>query len=364
MASTRYATLDHWRGLAALWVVFFHACALWTQPEQLPLTWLHAFGRTGWFGVHLFFVISGYCIAERGARHVLNKRSVSSFLIDRAQRIFPAYWAALIVAVILAMIATPFNGLPLLPKSGAYGALPASLWDALTTVTLTSPCFATPPYLLVSWTLSCEIAFYALVSAGLFWISRGQRPYVPVLAGYALACVQSAAWVDLPGTVLDLWPEFMCGVLTWQALHWRTRKPTVSIVAWIGIMTLAILGYAFGSRSGTLTASAVFALTLIVLNRYDLLLSQSRLISGLGRCGGFSYSLYLIHVPFISPLQNIIHRIYPNAEHQVWIPILLVGFSLLPAWLFYRWIEKPAECWRHRRTKASINAVSPLAVIK
>ncbi len=363
MQSTRYATLDHWRGFAALWVVFFHACALWTQPAQFPLTCLHAFGQTGWFGVHLFFVISGYCIAERAARHVEKESSVTSFLIDRALRIFPAYWAALAVAVLLAVIATPFNGLPLIAKPGASGALPGSVWDALANITLTVPGFAISPYLLVSWTLSCEIAFYTLVAVGLLWVGRGQRPYIPVLAGYALAIVQSAAWVNLPGVVLDLWPEFMCGLLAWQALHWRSRQPLVSIAAWLGIVLLAILGCKFGSTAGALPASAAFALTLIVLHRHDAPLARSRVISFLGLCGCLSYSLYLIHVPFISPLQNLIHRVYANAEHDVWIPILLVGFSLFPAWLFYQWVEKPAERWRHRRAKAYVNPTPPLAAV-
>jgi exopolysaccharide production protein ExoZ len=364
MSPTRYATLDHLRGFAALWVVLFHACTRWTEPAQPPLTWLHAFGGAGWFGVHVFFVISGYCITERAARHVAEGRTARSFLLDRARRIFPAYWAALALAVILAVIATPFNGLPLIASPGSYGALPASPWAALTHVTLTSPLFAIQPYLLVAWTLSCEIAFYLLVSLGLLGIGRGQPAFIMVLAGYTLAFLQSASWVDLPGTLLDLWPEFMCGVLAWQALLWRPRKPLVSIAAWLGILALALLGHGFGSPAGTLPGSAAFALTLIVLKRYDAPLAQSRLIGGLGLCGAFSYSLYLVHVPFISPLQNLIHRIHPDAHHQAWIPILLVACSLLPAWLFHRWIEKPAERWRRRHDKASVIQATPLAVTK
>jgi peptidoglycan/LPS O-acetylase OafA/YrhL len=49
------------------------------MPETQPLRWLHKFADLGWFGVHLFFVISGYCLAERAARSLSRGEGVPSF---------------------------------------------------------------------------------------------------------------------------------------------------------------------------------------------------------------------------------------------------------------------------------------------
>ena len=53
----RYGSLDLWRGVAALGVLGYHGFhGMTVHPIIQWLAWLCSFG---WFGVHLFFVISG-----------------------------------------------------------------------------------------------------------------------------------------------------------------------------------------------------------------------------------------------------------------------------------------------------------------
>ena len=67
----RYELLDHWRGFAALAVLWFHAASPWfAQSVPLGLGWFAALAEEGWRGVHLFFVISGYCIAQLALRKI------------------------------------------------------------------------------------------------------------------------------------------------------------------------------------------------------------------------------------------------------------------------------------------------------
>ena len=68
----RYDSLDLWRGVACLVVVAYHA-AVYTHSDAFETTlrahggtaaeWLLAAVGRFWFGVPVFFVISGYCIA-------------------------------------------------------------------------------------------------------------------------------------------------------------------------------------------------------------------------------------------------------------------------------------------------------------
>ncbi len=107
-------TLDGMRGIAVLLVLMFHFA--WTFPGDDPLTAVtfmekaavhaHAFLWSGWTGVDLFFVLSGYLItrglvapSKRGTGQRLKM-----FWMRRVLRIFPLYYAFIIVGTIVALI--------------------------------------------------------------------------------------------------------------------------------------------------------------------------------------------------------------------------------------------------------------------
>ena len=104
-------TLDGMRGIAVLLVLMFHFA--WTFPGEDPTTAqgvvekiavrMHAFMWSGWTGVDLFFVLSGYLIT-RGlvtpSQKPLGGR-MRSFWMRRVLRIFPLYYAVLIVGTII-----------------------------------------------------------------------------------------------------------------------------------------------------------------------------------------------------------------------------------------------------------------------
>ena len=105
-------TLDGMRGLAVLLVLVFHFA--WTFPGDDPTTAVtfaekvavrvHALFWSGWTGVDLFFVLSGYLIT-RGLV-APSKRATGSrlkmFWMRRVLRIFPLYYAFIIVGTIVA----------------------------------------------------------------------------------------------------------------------------------------------------------------------------------------------------------------------------------------------------------------------
>jgi len=106
-------TLDGMRGIAVLLVLAFHFA--WTFPGDdrtkavSGLDWvavhMHDFLWSGWTGVDLFFVLSGYLITrglvapskrETGTR-------LKMFWMRRVLRIFPLYYAFVIVGTIVAL---------------------------------------------------------------------------------------------------------------------------------------------------------------------------------------------------------------------------------------------------------------------
>ncbi len=104
-AGKRVPVLDGVRGLAILMVVGYHALAMrHTDPLATTLSEIHG---TLWIGVDLFFVLSGFLItlvllkAKEDARGSYFRR----FYTNRTLRIFPLYYATLIVLIVFLPLA-------------------------------------------------------------------------------------------------------------------------------------------------------------------------------------------------------------------------------------------------------------------
>ncbi len=146
----RFEELDALRGGAALSVVLFHY--LHQYDAIYGKNGILLFGALKWpsgvYGVYLFFMISGFVIfmTLRGARGWLD------FVVSRFSRLYPAYWAGI--------IATAAVGLcfPLPDQRLSLGQIVANL-------SMVQGFFYVPSVDGVYWTLSSELAFYALMLA-------------------------------------------------------------------------------------------------------------------------------------------------------------------------------------------------------
>ena len=92
---SRLELLDYGRFLAAISVALFHYTFNGISNGKIAsitlIPNLVEFTKYGYLGVHLFFMISGYVIffsARKGAP--------SKFAVNRAVRLYPAYWFAVL----------------------------------------------------------------------------------------------------------------------------------------------------------------------------------------------------------------------------------------------------------------------------
>src|SRR5580704_8318116 len=85
--------LDLLRALAITLVLFFHY-QIFGHPH-----WIETFGKFGWTGVDLFFVLSGYLIASQLFVKMATGKKISfpEFFLKRFFRIIPAYLAVLTI---------------------------------------------------------------------------------------------------------------------------------------------------------------------------------------------------------------------------------------------------------------------------
>jgi peptidoglycan/LPS O-acetylase OafA/YrhL len=352
----RYASFEMWRGLAALMVVVFHSVIrLHRDPEFMAST---SPGQalvvtiTGhlFFGVSIFFAISGYCICAALDRSFRPELSPRRYFTRRLRRIFPPYWGAMALTILL---------LELFDRAGvamyetrAMSGGPVSHFSFaqwLGNLTLTEQWRVhfiggeRVTWLVgQSWTLAYEEQFYlvmgllALAPAVARWPLIG---LVTLVSGMALV----TEWPALSGFIVDgVWVDFLLGILMYQAIHhagpWL-RRAIIGAILVYGVFSLLALENPDMRIANV--AGCAFTLAAIVLYRWDARIYQSAFTRPLTRLGRMSYSLYLVHMPFAIAGASLFspERFTPGVRIALCIAFG-AGLSLLVGATFHHLVER------------------------
>ena len=157
--------LDGLRGIAVLLVMWLHFVFLLPRTGVERVFW--NLSETGWIGVDLFFVLSGFLItgilydAKGGAHYFRN------FYMRRSLRIFPLYYAFLVVI---------FAVIPLVREAPAdHVGKQVWMWTYLSNVLFARGGWeAMPAHTTHLWSLAIEEQFYLLWPL-LVWLASRRR---------------------------------------------------------------------------------------------------------------------------------------------------------------------------------------------
>ena len=355
---TRYESLDLWRGVACLLVLFCHSVYYVRFAHDTPAQGLASgvalVAKWGWLGVPIFFVISGYCIAASVDAARRRQTGVRDYFWRRFRRIYPPYWCYLVLAIGVILLTEEVLWPGLFTDGNHRFADPRELsgWQWFGGLTLTE----TWRYHLIgdgrldfarhAWTLCYEEQFYAVSGLILLLAPRRLYPVVGVLAGVTLVLRHLSAWYGfeepISGFFFDgRWTVFAAGVLVYYQVSQGSRRVTL-----LTRLTLA-LGVAYGLRSlSDLDASSVvafgFALLISLLHPLDRALANLKILRPLMVCGTMCYSIYLIHYPIVKALSHALSLAGvdgPLGTVLVTMPLCL-AVSLVAATWFHRLIEK------------------------
>jgi peptidoglycan/LPS O-acetylase OafA/YrhL len=373
--------LDGLRGCAALFVVLHHVYfnSVGACPEVIPrpLRALTSIFLRGQYGVDVFIVLSGYCLMLPLSQSGNGLHGGAwQFVLRRARRILPAYYAALALCL-LTYVAIPALRQPAGTRHDS--ALPAldvpSLLAHAGLVHNLSGDWALkidPPM----WSVATEWQIYfvfALVLVPL-WRRVGVFPalLVAVLLGQAprllvrllVLMLPLGAQASAPTGRFDSACFWFIGLF---ALGMVAAEINLSPARWAGFcrrrLPWDLLAALFGA--GGLSALALrseFA-SYPVLADYFVGLAAAVVIVYCTRCvrnesaptilavfqsqpavalGQFSYSLYLTHWPVLALLQIVALGLGAGPLACLWL-LGLVGIplSLALAYVFYRAFERP-----------------------
>lgn len=349
------ADIDGLRAIAILPVLIYHAF-----PSVLP---------GGFFGVDIFFVISGYLITGIIHQQMQEKRfSVANFYARRIRRIFPALILVVAATFAIGWFLLPLREMQSLGTNIAGGAIFAQNFVLLGQVGYFDLAADKKP-LLHLWSLGIEEQYYVVWPLTLLLIRRWNLKALVFVAALAMAsfvlCLivgarapqyafylpVTRAWELLVGSALALWHGGRLTGLEQDQTRFRLSR---EIAAAGALVAIAIGFWSYRSwmiDPGWFTLFPVLGTAVLIggggtLIHRRLLGARAAVFIGL-----ISYPLYLWHFPLMTYAR--IHFV-DGVRFRYMLAILLASFVL--AWLTYRLIEVPLR-FGHKQVRIKITGL-------
>jgi peptidoglycan/LPS O-acetylase OafA/YrhL len=330
---SRIRNLQALRIYAAIPVVLYHT--KFSMPGIRPI---------GVFGVHMFFLLSGYIMAS------ICDNDSTAFVRRRLIRIIPLYWS---LTLILYTIAWKFPHL-----MNATRALPSELFKSLFFVPFAKSNGLYQPILFVGWTVNYEMFFYMMLSIGVLINRRraallGASIMLTVMAACSFFAQSSVIARFYSDPVLL---ECILGLVSYYVVRAASRKLTpamrpVLMTLTIGSLILLPAIEEFGLM-GNLPMTLRFGPTSFVLICSACLLAFAGADIKAGvivLLGDASYVMYLTH-PYIVEFQDrVVGRFLPIFHVDKPIGCLIAMAVILPvSVLLYLKIDKPSLRYLNR----------------
>jgi peptidoglycan/LPS O-acetylase OafA/YrhL len=324
----RLAQLDGLRALAALAVLAFHFTTRFDERHghAVALGWSWPWGMAG---VELFFAISGFVIHMTLDR----VRGPWDFVVLRFARLYPTFWAALLLTTAVLWLAGPEAAKPDLRQLA---------WN----LTMMAETLGQRLVDGVYWSLEVELLFYAaMLAASVTGLTRRGPGWLLAWLGLAAAepllkLVGAPAWpYRLTHLALLAWIAWFA--LGMAAYHWRRdgrlRPAAMAVVA----AALAVVALRQGAATAAGAALVFGAVALAGQGRLHGLDAP-----GLVALGAGSYPLYLVH----QEIGMLAIRWLEGAGLGPMAAIALTTLGTVALAALLHWaVERPSMAWARRR---------------
>jgi peptidoglycan/LPS O-acetylase OafA/YrhL len=340
----RYGNLDGLRAIAIILVVLFHS----NDYIDDSLVYVKAFISTGWNGVYLFFVLSGFLVGSLAFRELdqTGTIQVRRFWMRRFFRTWPLYY------ILLAFLCWR--------EIATGGAIEPSIWQFLTfTQNFDQVVFFTP-----TWSLAVEEQFYLVLPLVVALVSR--------LRSRSMWCVLAlAAGLTFPflfralrgesALLVAVMDSLVVGVIIacikHYKVHWlaEIQKYPISLVA-LGVFVIYMPFFTTGHFNQTFRLGLQgVGFGLILVSALSAKFPFSRVLSSrpFYHIALVSYSIYLSHEEVVVWTATRINELGldPFAEFVVLVAVVLSSTSAVGI-AVYHLIERPGMLLRARLVPA------------
>ena len=323
--------LDGLRALAMLGVLLFHL--------GLPQF------QSGFLGVDVFFVLSGFLITRQIAhRQAENRFSFIDFYIRRARRLFPTLCFVILVTLLAGVVLLSPEHLKAASQSGLYATISVAnihYWLSAGYFDLSN---VYKPFLHF-WSLSVEEQFYLIWPLLIIFSGKilglKMRIGIIILLSLLSLLAYSALNASSPNAAFFLMPfrlwEFGVGAILALANLKIGKGGAVSAIATLLGFTCVVISFVMTGGFGVFPVHyflAVAGAGLIIsapLNGISKILLANPAVRYLGK---ISYSFYLWHWPVIIYLNY-----YREDEMTVLTMLIAVALSFALASFTYHFIE-------------------------
>lgn len=342
------------RAIAVIIVVLYH----------LELS----FFKFGFLGVDIFFVLSGFLMAQLYERY-----SLKQFILKRLVRLMPAYLIVIIVTVIVStFIVLPHEYKQLVEQSWSSFFLFPNIfyWEM-------NSYFSKSDFkpLLHLWSLGIELQFYLIFPLLFFFIKKN----IKILCIFIIISIMMSFIIlnISPKTAFFLLPfrlwEFLIGYMIYLFLDksvvidffQKNKSKSLFILIILLIISLIFYPYDIYSQNFIYGHPGIISLIVSAITGFFILIGFNEYISKsifipFIKLGDYSYSIYLIHFPIIIIGFNVPfegNKLFLNGNMDILIILILTfGLSLL-SFKYIEQIFKKINSYRQMGTFILISGI-------
>ncbi len=343
--------LDGLRGLAILLVLIRHFGFAVGKDQAWWMQGTAVITNSGYIGVDLFFVLSGFLITGILYRTLDEDHYFRNFYMRRFLRIFPLYYGYLIVLFLLSHpLRIAWNGM--LPVFLSY----------VQNIILVKPYTVLWYYTGQLWSLAVEEQFYIVWPLLIFFIRDRRRLMATalVLSFLSLICRIAMSRHGISGDLIyTLTPCRMDSLLIGSWVGLAARGPAqqwlakfarpVFLACGLLYLLFSLPGIFSSMHSGNFVPNAAYSivamgfasLLAMALNPYSITARLCRL-QAMRWLGRYSYGICVIHLALLHLVNGAMVRMHPATgllRREFAISLMSISLSLCLAWISYTFYE-------------------------